>query len=242
MILKRLIILGFLLLLIIIGSGCTTGDQGSAFLVEPSPPAQEEEIPITMPEEDEAPLPATEDEASLYIESEQEEEQLPQEDTDLNLEEPPARELIGTMYADPELGIIVFLNNPEWTFYKDRSLGQVYFFNDVNHNGNNLISMSAQEFTGDATETAKQLWEMMMVNHEPHDVEYQEMIEILVGGEYEGFLFPFTIRADEMTFTFYALFWSAENTMFILTTSAELSYESEVRDVLDGIIESFISM
>ena len=242
MIVKRLITLGFLLLLIIGGSGCANNNQGSTFLVDPVPPAQEEEIPITLPEEYETPHPVEEDEAPLYIEPEQEEEHLPQEDTDLSLEESPDRELIGTMYADPELGMFLFLNNPEWTFYKDRSLGQVYFFNDVNHNGNNLISMSAQEFTGDATETAKQLWEMMMVNHESHDVEYQEVIEILVGGEYEGFLFPFIIRANGMTFTFYALFCSAENTMFILTTSAEQSYETEVRDVLDGIIESFISM
>ena len=155
---------------------------------------------------------------------------------------PDGAEPVGICYGDPTLKMFVVLDHPEWTYYKDRELGQVYFFNANDPSGVNCISISAYAFAGDAGKEAERLWEIMRENYSAFDVAYKGREEISVKGGYSGYLYKYDMAVGADILLCNCLFWSTEEMMYTCTVSADAEHAEEVRNVLDGILESFISM
>jgi len=161
---------------------------------------------------------------------------------------PPDAVPVGIAFMDPIFGMVVVINNIEWTFYRDRDTDQVYFFNHINPSDNNLISISAFPFSGDTNQESTRLWNEMRENHKRSPIAdsfvYQDRQVIQVGedGQYAGYLYSFEARWGDTLLIFNALFWSAGDMIYICTTSALEQDAEEVQDVLDGLWESFVSM
>jgi len=155
--------------------------------------------------------------------------------------------ITSTRYMDEMLRMHVVVNNANWTFYKEREPEQVFFYNNVNRAEENLISISAIPFSGNATRQIGQLWEEMRSNHRTsidYSFEYKDRIAIQVGvNKYPGFKYSFEVKSGgETILVCNALFWSANGMIYICTTSANVQGVQEVQDVLDGLLESFTSI
>ena len=152
-------------------------------------------------------------------------------------------ELVGKGYADPSLKMIVYLMHPDWTYYKDRELGQVYFFNEMEKRSNNLISMSAFEFQGDTEIEAEKLWSWMKsdLDSQNLEIDYMDRRVLDINGKYIGYQYPYEIKLNEDVFYGSASFWGTEEMMYTCTATADEEHKGEIRIVLEGIIESFMS-
>jgi len=154
---------------------------------------------------------------------------------------------VGIAYADPMFRMTVVINNIEWRFHRERNPDQVFFFNYINPSADNIISISAFPFSGDASQEISRLWGEMRANHERTPMEvsiiYHDMQSIQVGvGQHSGYLHSFEIIIDETVFVSNAIFWAAGGMMYICTTSATEYNSEEVQGVLEGILESFESL
>jgi len=152
-----------------------------------------------------------------------------------------------TRYMDEMFRMHVVVNNANWTFYKEREPEQVFFYNNVNRAEENLISISALPFSGNANRQIDQLWEEMRSNHKTSadiSFDYKDRVAIRVGANsYPGFKYSFEVKSgDETILVCNALFWSANGMIYICTTSANVQAVQEVQDVLDGLLESFTSI
>ena len=162
---------------------------------------------------------------------------------------PPDAVPVGIAFMDPMFGMAVVINNIEWTFYRERNTNQVYFFNHINPSDYNIISISAVPFSGDTDQESTRLWSEMRENHRRSPIAddsfvYQDRQAIPVGedGQYPGYLYSFEARQGDNLLIFNALFWSAGDMMYTCTTSAMEQDAEEVQNVLDGLLESFVSM
>jgi len=155
--------------------------------------------------------------------------------------------ITSTRYMDETFRMHVVVNNANWTFYKEREPEQVFFYNNVDRAEENLISISALPFSGNATSQIGQLWEEMRSNHRAstdYSFEYKDRVTIQVGvNNYPGFKYSFEVKSGgETILVCNALFWSANGMIYICTTSANVQGVQEVQDVLDGLLESFTSI
>ena len=163
-------------------------------------------------------------------------------------EMPPDTEPVGIAFVDPIFEMMLFINNVEWTFYRDRNTDQVYFFNHINPSEDNLISITAFPFSGDTSQEAARLWNEMRESHRRSPMAdsfaYQDKQAIQVGedGQYAGYLYSFEAIWEDTLLILNALFWSAGDMMYICTASALEQDAKEVQGVLDGFLGSFISM
>ena len=151
----------------------------------------------------------------------------------------------GIAYLDPMFGMAVVINNPDWTFYRDANFDELYFFNHVTPSASGLIRLSAFPFTGDVEQEIARIWEEMLDihNNQPNSFVYHDAQAVQVGaGEYHGYLFPLEAQLYDFMLVANALIWSAGDMMYIITTSAMDYNAEEVQGVLDGIMDSFISL
>jgi len=158
---------------------------------------------------------------------------------------------VGIAYMNTDLGMATIINNVDWRFFTGASdqafSGQVFFYNHVVPSDINLISISAQPMSHDFAQTANYLWFRMRQSHAlwPHaeTIVYHEMQTITVGNAgYLGFVHTFESIYDGETWLHNALFWGAGGMIYICTVSSDQDGADEVQAVLNGILDSFISL
>ena len=153
---------------------------------------------------------------------------------------------VAMTYGDPEFKMIVLIDNPEWVYYKDKEVGQVYFFNPNQAETNNLVSMSARTISGDIKEEAEKIWDFMKNNLisgglEPY-TNFKEPVTITVADKYIGYIYSYDIEFEGQTLLCDAVFWEAGDMMYICTASSDVENEQEVQKVFNGILSYFMPM
>ena len=152
---------------------------------------------------------------------------------------------VALVYVDPLFRMSLLINNAEWTFYRQHNPEQVFFFNNINPSQDSLVAISAFPFIGDASQEIANLWDEMREAYSQmlYGFVYEDEQIIYIGaGSYRGYLRTFTaIHSDGSILIANAVFWSANNIIYICTTSANEQTAEEVQNVLDDILESFMS-
>ena len=153
---------------------------------------------------------------------------------------------VALAYVDPLFRMTLLINNPEWTFYRQRDPEQVFFFNSVNPSADSLIAISAFPSIGDISQEIAMLWEEMReaYMYMLYGFEYGDKEVLQIGvGEHRGYLRAFSAElSNGGTMTANVVFWSANGIIYICTTTANEQTAEEVQNVLDGILSSFMSM
>jgi hypothetical protein len=163
----------------------------------------------------------------------------------------PPSERVGSLFVIPDMNMLTFLNHPEWVYYRDEVSGILYLFNNVNLNADNIISMSAFPFTGDAEEMYDRLWNFNTAQHRGVvspviNYVYHEKQPIEVGvRRYTGVQHPFEIHVGLGNFVeiLYCniMYWYAEGMLYTCITSAVSDGRDEVAGVLRGVLGAFLS-
>jgi hypothetical protein len=161
---------------------------------------------------------------------------------------PPDAERAGMAYTDPFIGMTVMLKHPDWIWAKGDDRSQVYFFKEHDEVGDNMISISSFEYDEKTEELSieeltEYLWAQMKESYAAIPdvvISYSNREEITIGGEYRGFAYTTEIVfSDGEIYAFQSLFWHAGGKMYQCTASWNPQAFEEVRNILNGILETF---
>jgi len=145
------------------------------------------------------------------------------------------------VYSDPNLRMVIIISHPEWTYEKDRANNQVYFFNQTDSNRNNMISISAVKYEGDAENEAAALWDSQKKFFQSNGVtinNYEQEI-VMINGFNPVYSYRFDLHNNVDMLMFQYLYWSWGELMYTCSVSAESGREDEVQGVLDEVLSSF---
>ncbi|MCL2632241.1 MAG: hypothetical protein FWD45_04030 [Coriobacteriia bacterium] len=144
------------------------------------------------------------------------------------------------LYSDPAVRLNVMLTNQDWSIYKDRETGQVYFYLSDDPTRVNMISMSSRAMEADFEVMAEDYWQYTsLIMTREYDMEIDEKCEIVVGSGYTGHVYHCTIAENEGISHYYIMYWSAEGFFYICTVTADPEHKQEVDDVLAELLNSF---
>jgi hypothetical protein len=152
---------------------------------------------------------------------------------------------VGGLYTDTFMGISLELNHPDWIFDKMDEPDEVFFFNKHREMNESVIIISMFEVEGDAEEFIEELWENAKIFHAMivipgTDITYFERKNIIIGGEYGGYMYEYVIDyLDDEVYTQQMLFWYTGGNLYQCAASASLQNIGEVESVLGGILETF---
>ena len=160
---------------------------------------------------------------------------------------------VAVTHISPELGMMVVINNADWDLYNDEATGAVYFFDHRTHPSQTnpqaygIISISAFPFFGDFSRLAEMEWagweEYVETRPYARQYTFNDRQEIQVGpGQYPGYLHTGIFIEPETIIKLNIVFWTAGGMFYICATAADQDVAEELQAVLDGILESFISL
>jgi len=149
--------------------------------------------------------------------------------------------ITGILFSSLDMNMVIILDHPDWVYHVDKSTGQTYFFNKLDTSGNNMISISAFDFDGDAADFGEEWWGVMNGNFKSFgvviDFKGEQRVEINNG--YIGYRYVYEVQEGPITISCSVTFWEAEGKFYTCTTSADPEHVEEVHHVLDGIFTYF---
>ena len=177
---------------------------------------------------------------SAKVQEEPEEQDTVTEDEGI----PPGVERVGIVYMDPIFMMTVLINNGEWMYFKDHDTGVVYFYNENEVSGMNLISISAYISDEDALEVFDDWWDMLMGSYKDQgfEIESNEMETIEINGGYTAYHHQYDLIKDGEILYCTNTCWNADGMMYTCISSSDDEGNEEVLTALHDIFDSFERM
>ena len=168
-----------------------------------------------------------------------------EQDTDTEDEGiPHGAERVGIVYMDPIHMMTVFIKNGDWTYFKNPDSGVVYFHNENDDSGTNLISISAYVSDEDALEVFEKWWNMMMESYKDRgfEIETKELETIEINGGYTAYHHQYDLIEEGEILHCTNTCWNADGMMYTCVSSSDDECNEEVLTALHDIFDSFERM
>ena len=177
---------------------------------------------------------------SAEVQEEPEEQDTDTEDEGI----PPDAERVGIVYMDPDHMMTVFIKNGEWEYYKDPGSGVVYFNNENDASGTNLISISAYISDEDALEVLEKWLDMMMESYKDRgfEIETNDMEAIEINGGYTAYHYQYDLIEEGGILHCTNTCWNTGGMIYTCVSSSNDEGNEEVLTALQDIFNSFERM